>query len=66
MAIFPCARPPSRWRMASGTSGSGYVLPTMGVTLTGLDLLTQCFEVSLALLCWRCTWLAAGKPPARA
>src|SRR5690242_9169743 len=32
MASFPCARPPSRWRMASGTSGSRYVLPTTGVT----------------------------------
>ena len=31
MAISPCARPSSRWRMASATSGSGYVLPTMGV-----------------------------------
>src|SRR5690242_1561973 len=27
IAIFPCARPLSRWRMASETSGSGYVLP---------------------------------------
>lgn len=43
MAIFPCAWPPSRWHIASGTSESGYVLATIS-DVTGRLSAARCFK----------------------